>query len=213
MTGVWGESNQPQGPVDQPYATPPSAPASSQPPPIPTYVPPPPGSWGGIDDRQPFAPAPPPAPPAGPQVRYADWGERVGATLVDWALIFAPFFLVSVVAPDSDFLEDLAGLVWLAAGGWVAWLNGSKGQSPGKALLGIKLVREADGSTLGGPVGLARALVLSLMAVFSAGLAWILSLLWPLWNPKHRALHDMIFSASVVAGQPRARFGKAIFLP
>lgn len=211
MTGAWGE-NEPLGPVDQPYAGPPSTPAGAQPPPIPTYVPPPPGGWGGVEDRQPFAPAPAPA-PATPQVRYADWGERVGATLVDWALIFAPFFVVAVVAPGSDLLEDLAGLVWLAGSGWVAWLNGSKGQSPGKALMGLKLVRETDGSTLGGPVGLARAVVLSLMAVFSGGIAWVLSLLWPLWNPKHRALHDMIFSASVVAGQPRAKLGKGIFLP
>lgn len=195
------------GPLDQPYAP---APPGSVPPPIPTYVPPAdPYSYGygygAVDDRR---PAPPPQPPT--TLRYADWGERVGATLVDWVVMWAPVVFLTTVAPAES---SLPGFVWLVLAGYVAWLNGSKGQSPGKALMGIKLVREADGSTLGGPVGLVRSIVLALMGVVTGGLLWLLAVLWPLWNPRHRALHDMIFSAAVVAGQPRARIGKELFLP
>lgn len=200
MTGPWDE-----GAYPPPGAVPPP------PSPIPGYVPPP-GSYGPVDDRRQASPPPPPPPPP-TQLRYADWGERVGATLVDWALIFAPVLVLSVGTAGSRLAEGLGGWLWLAGAGWVAWLNGSKGQSPGKALLGIKLVREADGSTLGGPVGLVRSVILLFMGAFSLGLVWLLAVLWPLWNRKHRALHDMVLGASVVAGYPRARFGRAIFLP
>ena len=199
MTGTWDETGRPAEPTPPP------------PPPLPGYVPPSPGSYGPVDDRYPAPGLPAPPPPRTP-VRYADWGERVGATLVDWALIFAPVFALAVVAPEV-VSDALGGWLWLAGAAWVAWLNGSKGQSPGKALMGIKVVREADGSTLGGPVGLVRSLVLMLMLVLGMGVGWVLSVLWPLWNPRHRALHDMVVSASVVAGYPRARPGKGIFLP
>lgn len=194
----------PYGPTDQaPWAVPP--------PPIPSYTPPQPGQrYGPQDGLQ----TPPPAPTAAPvhrqQVRYADWGERVGATLVDWAIVLIP---AMVLAGMSDVFEDLSALVWLGLASYVAWLNGSKGQSPGKAIMGLKLVRDADGSTLGGPVGLVRALVLALMFGFTGGIAWVLSLLWPAWDRKRQTLHDKVVSASVVAGYPRAKLGKDIFRP
>lgn len=193
MTAPWDETG-------------PGAPAAG-PPPIPTYVPPTdPYGYGVLDDRR-AAPTPPPAPTG---LRYADWGERVGATLVDWTLIWVPSIVLAELVPSQSVLP---GLLWLALAGYVAWRNGSRGQSPGKALMGIKLLRETDGSTLGGPVGLGRSVVLVLMGVLTGGLLWLLSVLWPLWNRRHRALHDMIFSATVVAGLPRATFGRAIFRP
>src|SRR5690606_26531161 len=110
------------------------------PPPIPSYAPPPPGRAPGPQDSFPQQGygAPPP-----PQIRYADWGERVGATLVDWMILLLPILVF------SDIFESLATLLWLGAAGWIAWLNGSKGQSPGKALMGLKVIRDVDGTTLG----------------------------------------------------------------
>jgi uncharacterized RDD family membrane protein YckC len=193
----------PVGPTDPaPWATPPS--------PIPSYRPPAPGQVHGPQDDMGSYPAPRPAPPPPPQLRYADWGERVGATLVDWGLLFVPLMVLSGF---GDFIENLGALAWLGLAGYVAWLNGSKGQSPGKALMGLKVVRDADGSTLGGPVGLVRAVVLAMMFGLTGGVLWILSLLWPAWDRKKQTLHDKVVSASVVAGYPRARVGKGIFLP
>ena len=79
----------PYGPTDQaPWAVPP--------PPIPSYTPPQPGQQSGPQDG---LQTPPPAPAAAPghrqQVRYADWGERVGATLVDWAIVFVPAMVLA----------------------------------------------------------------------------------------------------------------------
>lgn len=190
------------GPIDEaPFQTPP---------PLPTYAPRPHGQWGQPQDRMPeLRPTPPP--PA--RYRYADWGERVGAGLVDGGMLLAVLVVVSSLTGFSDTLSTLGGFFWFGLIGYVAWLNGSKGQSPGKALMGIRLIRDVDGSRLGGPVGLARALILGVVGMMTGGLFFVLSVLWPLWDQKHQALHDKIVSASVVAGHPKARFGKGIFLP
>ena len=175
------------------------------PPPIPSYSPPPVQAPGPQDSFPQYgygAPRPPQQ-----QLRYADWGERVGATLVDWMILLVPILVF------SEIFENLATLLWLAAAGWIAWLNGSKGQSPGKALMGLKVIRDVDGDTLGGPVGVVRSLALLLMLPFTAGIVWGLSLVWPLWDPKKQALHDKIVGATVVAGYPRQKLGKAIFKP
>lgn len=190
------------GPTDQP-------PWATQPPPIPSYVPPAPGQTYGPQDQLPGYPAPPP-PPSSQPLRHADWGERVGATLVDWVILFVPLLVLTSL---GDVLEDLAALVWFAFAGYLSWLNGSKGQTPGKALMGLKVVRDSDGSTLGGPVGLVRAVVLALMFAFTGGVLWAVALLWPAWDRKKQALHDKVVNAVVVAGYPRARLGKQLFLP
>jgi uncharacterized RDD family membrane protein YckC len=204
--------------------------------PIPPYLPPPaPGLQPGRaapQDRpaqQPTAPfqvssqhlppqadnyrafgAQPPNATAG--LRYADWGERVGASLMDYALLVAAILVLSPLSA-SDSLSGLAGLVWCALAGYLGWLNGSKGQSPGKALMGLKVVRDADGSTLGGPVGLVRGAILLVMGGLTGGVLFVLAVLWPAWDARKQALHDKIVSATVVAGYPRARLSKQIFLP
>ena len=188
----------PDGPPDNP-------PWSAGPPPIPAYRPPGPTEVEGMQRH-----APPP-PPAG--TRYADWGERVGAGLVDGGILLAALLVAGTLTDVSDTLGGLAALAWFGLAGWMAWLNGSKGQSPGKAMLGLRVVRDADGSTLGGPVGLVRTGVLWLVGPVTGGLFVVLSMLWPLWDRKNRTLHDAIVSASVLAGYPRARFGKEIFRP
>ncbi|MGD8149571.1 RDD family protein [Ornithinimicrobium sp. Y1694] len=222
-----------QGPVeDMPW---------QQPPPIPQYVPPtqqvPPSPTGTPHDTarippspqaypSPYGPGQPQQPygyaPAGsvhvpvPPVagtRYADWGERAAAGVFDFGIVLGLTLVLSVVTADADFLEWFRSMVVLGAIGYIAWLNGSKGQSPGKAVMGLRLIRDADGSALGGPVGLLRALILYLVGVMTGGLFLVATFLWPLGERKHRTLHDMFVSGSVVSGLPKAKLGKGIFTP
>lgn len=181
--------------------------------PIPPYQPPQPGQWGphGAATPQDYVPGQAAAPPPRQQFRYAELSERIGATLIDGGLILGLTLLLSLVT--FGVLEELIGAVWFAASGYVAWLNGSKGQSPGKALLGLKVVRDVDGTTLGGPVGLARTFSLWVMGAISAGLLVVIAVLMPAGSAKKQALHDKLFGATVVAGYPRASFGKGIFRP
>lgn len=214
------------GPVDQPpttggppippYAPPQSSPYGSPPQPGPWGTPAQPGVWGapqqpGAWGPQDTVPGSPHLPPHQPQLRYALWGERVGATLIDVLVVTAVTVLLAIVT--FGLLDDSSGLVGLAAVGWIAWLNGSKGQSPGKAIMGLKLVRDGDGRTLGGPVGLVRALLLWVLGVFSIGIFWLLAVIWPFWDEKKQALHDKMFGAVVTAGHQQAKFGKGLFTP
>lgn len=211
------------GPVDQP----PTAGAS----PIPPYAPPPPsagtqpgvwsappqpGVWGG--QRQPGAwnpqdtvPGPSQLPQQPPRLRYAHWGERVAATLIDALMVLG--VLIAVTLVTFGVLDGFSTVFGVAAWGYIAWLNGSRGQSPGKALMGLKLVRDIDGTTLGGPVGLVRTLILWVFAVFSFGMVWFLAVLWPAWDVKKQALHDKMFGAVVISGHRPVKFGKDLFRP
>jgi uncharacterized RDD family membrane protein YckC len=189
-----------RGPVDLP----PWAAGAS---PLPPYLPPQQQPPGQPQDAVPLQPVTP------TRLRYADWGERVGASLVDYALLVGIVVVLSPVSAIDDDLAGLVGLVWFAAACYLGWLNGSKGQSPGKALMGLKVVRDADGSTLGGPVGVVRSAILVLMGALTGGILLVLAVLWPAWDPRRQALHDKVVSASVVAGHPRARLSKQIFLP
>lgn len=192
--------------------------------PIPSYIPPPPpapqppqpgpqsGPWGAPqaqDHPQPYGYGLHQA----PQRRYAEWGERAGASLFDWGVLLVGIMAASALGEISDGLGTLATMAWLALAGYIAWLNGSKGQSPGKALVGLKVIRATDGQTLGGPVGVVRAFLLSLAGAMTGGLLFALAVLWPLWDPKKQALHDKLLNAEVITGEPRAKFGKDIFKP
>lgn len=199
------------GPVDQPPWQ------AAPPPPIPQYNPPPQQpsphapapQYGQPQDRTPMAPQ---HRPQG-QPRRADWGERMAATAIDFSLVLAASMVVAMVTGWSETLEGIGPLVWMGMWGWFAWLNGSKGQSPGKAMTGIKVVREADGSTLGGWVGLVRTAVFWTLSTFTIGLFFVLTVLWPLGDRKKQTLHDKIVSAAVVAGEPKKSFGKDVFWP
>lgn len=207
------------GPVDPPppfsgSPIPPYVPPQQQP-----QAPPQPGGWSPGPQAHPggwipqdTVPGPSQMPhQQQPQLRYAHWGERVVATLIDALLVFAVTIVITVVT--FGLFEDLTGLAGVAAWGWIAWLNGSKGQSPGKAITGLKLVRDADGTTLGGPVGLVRTLLLWVIGGFSIGIFWLLTVLWPAWDPKKQALHDKMFGAVVISGHPPVKFGKDVFRP
>jgi uncharacterized RDD family membrane protein YckC len=183
-----------------------SAPPALAASPIPSYVPPLPTQRNYPQDHV-----------AGLQraavLRYADWGERMGAALIDGCILTVTLLVSGALGSVSDTVSALAGWAWLGLAGYMAWLNGSKGQSPGKAVMGLRLVRDADRSTLGGPVGLVRGTLLLLMGVLTGGLLFVLTLFWPLWDRQNRSLHDKAVGASVISGFPRARFGRTIFTP
>jgi uncharacterized RDD family membrane protein YckC len=97
-------------------------------------------------------------------------------------------------------------LVRLAVGGIIAevvvyvlglallgWMNGASGRTPGKRVVGIRVVRDADGRVLGGGLGLVRALCHFLDTV-SCLLGW----LWPLWDSKNQTFADKILATVVI---------------
>lgn len=193
-------ADRPDGPTDQP---PWAGPA-----PIPSYSPAP-HLPGQPEDTVPTAM--PPSPP--PQLRYADWGERVAAFFIDITLLIVLTVLVAVLTSPFEPLEDVGGYAWIWGGGYLAWLNGSKGQTPGKAVLGLKVVRDVDGSHLGGLVGVLRGALLWIPGVMTGFIFFLVSALWPLGDARKQALHDKMVNAVVISGYPRPRWGLGLLRP
>ena len=77
---------------------------------------------------------------------------------------------------------------------WNRWIRaGRTGQSWGKKVVGIRLVREADGQ----PIGAGLAFVRDLAHVVDG--FFYLGYLWPLWDPKRQTFADKICSTVVLA--------------
>jgi len=119
----------------------------------------------------------------------AGFGRRVGAYLIDLAIVFLAALL------ETSFLgTETTGTVigmLLVVGYYVGfWAQGD--QTIGKMLLGIKVVR-TDGS----PVSLGRALV-RYIGYQIDGLFLGLGFLWAAWDSKKQGWHDKIAGTYVV---------------
>ncbi|RAY14359.1 RDD family protein [Actinomadura craniellae] len=180
---------QPPQPGDQPWQQPPG-----QPPPYGT----PPGDPYGW---RPYGEVPAyPDPAAGLASRWA----RLGAAIVDGILLSAATALLSlpfidwgrvVRAPDAD-------TVYVPTGQWAAtligvvlallyfWLLHARwGQTLGKRLLGIRVVRAVDGGPVDNSQALLRAAVYTVLGGFCSCF-FLIDVAWILWDRRRQALHD-----------------------
>ncbi|WP_161602752.1 RDD family protein [Thermomonospora catenispora] len=158
--------------------------------PPPGQQPPPPPGWG------------PPDPTAGLASRWA----RLGAALLDLLLVGVVISLVTW--PFVDYRRALEGpggdAVFIPAGQWAAnllgalaaflyyWLTTYKwGRTLGKTVLGIQVVRAADG----GPVTQGEAAGRAAFFTVLGGLCGCIGLvdaLWILWDERRQCLHDKV---------------------
>ncbi|GAA3535034.1 hypothetical protein GCM10022234_34790 [Aeromicrobium panaciterrae] len=178
-------------------------PPGYQPPPPPGYQPPP---------QQPYGAPPPQGSPWG---EYAGWWSRVGAYLLDGIIGFAIGVIpigVGVVLAFKDAETDPitntttgvepVGIVVMILGYvaifafqiWnVVFRQGRKGQTVGKSMVGIQVVRDDTGQFLGA----GKAFLRWLMSAILGGLCF-LDYLWPLWDAKKQTWHDMIAGSVVI---------------
>lgn len=108
---------------------------------------------------------------------YTDAGEPNGALMAIGGLLMFIGFLVS-----------LAFLFWN-----YGLKQGKTGYSIGKGVLGIKVVKEADGQVLGTWFSIGRFFV-----HYLDQLACYIGYLWPLWDDKRQTFADKILSTIVI---------------
>lgn len=146
----------------------------------------------------------------------AEWADRVVATLIDAVVILALWIAVwlagAIVGVVSDVLAVLVrtlGYLALSAYGlYLGYLEGIRGQSPGKAIQGLKVVKIADGDVLGGGMGVVRRIA----HVVDAVICYI-GFLFPLWDPQKQTIADKLVETVVLKDQERRPMGSGIFLP
>jgi uncharacterized RDD family membrane protein YckC len=139
--------------------------------------------------------------PTGPPL--ASWGQRVAAYLVDsliaCAIVGVGIIIGAVLGTQSEALGVFMTIITvLAAVGFVVWnlvRQGQTGQTLGKGMLAIRLVR-LDGQTSPG-VGL--SIGRHLLHMFIDGALCGLGYLWPLWDEKRQTFADKIVDTVVVA--------------
>jgi uncharacterized RDD family membrane protein YckC len=139
--------------------------------------------------------------PPGGERAYASWGSRVGAYLLDSLIIVVPLVVLIVVAVALD--------VWaLVAIGYLGTLvvpffyftyfhGRASGQTPGKRALGIRVVSDDTGHSIGHGRAFGRYAITVLFA-WVLFLPLVLDYLWPLWDSKNQTLHDKVVSSVVV---------------
>lgn len=136
---------------------------------------------------------------------YAEWIKRVGAYLIDIAVLIPAYVVMLVATPfmGSDngalaaigfvvYLVGLVGVIGLAV--WnIVLRQGRTGWSIGKQVLGIRLIAEKTGEPLGPGLTFVRAL-----AHILDQLPCYLGYLWPLWDAKKQTFADKIMGTVVI---------------
>lgn len=128
---------------------------------------------------------------------YAGWGSRVWAATLDSLfnfLLFIPASILSLLAQQSD-IANYAGFV-ISLVYFTLGHGGSSGQTWGKKLAGIRVVRET-----GEPLGYTRAFLRWATAVgltIALLIPNLIDVLWPLWDPKKQALRDKVAGSIVI---------------
>ncbi len=152
------------------------------------------------------APVAPPARDAVPPVDHAHWSRRAVGAVLDGALVAAVAWLATGSPVPVPFLPtptllnpvggvELAGrFSWWTAGAVavVLLLQALTGVTPGKSVVGIRVVRESDLA----PAGLLRTVGRELLHV----LDWILLIGWlrPLWHARRQTFADTVASTVVI---------------
>jgi len=123
------------------------------------------------------------------QIKYAGFWRRLAAYLIDYFIIGIICWIISLFGILGSILSYIILAAYLI-GFWSV-----TGQTPGKAALGIKIVR-LDGTN----IGLGNA-VLRFIGYIVSFIIFLIGFLMIGWHGKKRGLHDLI-AATVVINVP-----------
>lgn len=145
---------------------------------------------------------------------YASFGQRLAAMLLDgliygatggavYLIVFIPLMLVGGSATSSSTFGGsaamagaaVASVIWsIGFGVFNLYLVAKKGQTPGKMILKIKIVRKENGE----PPGFAGAFLKEVVGRMVNGLVFNLGYLWMLWDANKQTWADKIAGTIVI---------------
>ena len=123
---------------------------------------------------------------------YSSYGSRVGAFLIDGVFlgVIGSLLLVAAVVSEAPGAIVLFVLFVVASLLYKPLMEGAKGQTLGKMVVGIKVVRAEDASPIGYGEAFMRWVISFLLGLVPFLLGTLLDLLWPLWDDVNQTLHD-----------------------
>lgn len=208
---------------------PPSAPTAAPPPPHPSTLygatpPPPPaappgyppyGGYGAPGYGMPGATDGP-----APGLRYAGFGIRVGAYLIDAIIVLVVALIVSpalggitresqqVIIDGTTVTTSSVNGAWelfsflLQAIYFIGFWTLNNGKSPGMMALKLRVLRAADGK----PIGLGQAVIRYIGMLISFWVIFI-GVVWVAFDPRRQGWHDKMAGTFVVQEVPQTSWG------
>lgn len=169
------------------------------------------------------APLPPVPQQGGEAMVLAGWGARFGAVIIDVLVRWILALVISVVG-FVLFADDPFSTTWVDPEDEIANLGGIfivafvlyyalaliyappfmarwNGATPGKRMVGIRVVTEAGFAPSFGQAYLREVVFKGIVIGLIGGtffFPWVLNYLWPLWDEQSRAGHDFMARTRVV---------------
>ena len=127
-------------------------------------------------------------------LEIASVGQRFGAFLVDFVISVLVGIVGMVIGSAMGGDGSVVNLV-LSIGYWIVVLImvATRGQSPGKIAIGIKIVK-TDGSS----IGFGTTLIREVIGKIISSIILLLGYIWILFDGKRQGWHDKIASTYVV---------------
>jgi uncharacterized RDD family membrane protein YckC len=117
--------------------------------------------------------------------------RRFAAALIDGIAVGVATTILRLILGDAAG----EGIGLLVAFGYYTYFHGRTGQTPGDAVMSIRVVDFRDGT--GRPIGYGRAFLRCLVSIVS-GLVVLLGYLWMLWDSEKQTWHDKAAGSVVV---------------
>ena len=126
-------------------------------------------------------------------LEIAGRGQRLGAFLVDF-LISVVVSVVALAVGAAIGAAEVLNII-VSIGYWIVvlYLVATRGQSPGKMAIGIKIVK-TDGTSM----GVGSTLVREIIGKLVSGIVILLGYVWILFDGKRQGWHDKIAGTYVV---------------
>ena len=131
----------------------------------------------------------------------ASWGTRALGYLID----FAPVVILGVIF-RSGVISALISLASIGYFVYMGFLDGTSGQTPGKAIMGTRVVNQA-GEAVGAGAGIGRKF-LHILDSLVCLLGWLL----PIVDSKRQTIADKVMSTYVVAGVEKKPFALDLWM-
>lgn len=128
---------------------------------------------------------------------YAGFWIRFSAMIWDWIILGIPALIIQILVTWAVGINSMAYLVTLAALVVTVYMDGIKGGTPGKLMLGLRIQNE-KGQYIGIPLAILRQIGKILSGII-LGIGYLMIA----WDAKKQGLHDKIAKTFVVKTKER----------
>jgi uncharacterized RDD family membrane protein YckC len=123
---------------------------------------------------------------------YVGFGKRFLAAILDGIIIGIPASIIQLVLLFVAGIVSATYLVELGAAALIIYLDGMKGGTPGKLILGMRIVNE-KGNYIGIPMAILRYIG-KIVSSIILGIGYLMIF----WDKRKQGLHDKIAKTFVV---------------